>query len=83
MLIAKTVDGAAFGRNHFNRASAPETEDAEVADERAQVLAETSSVKQLANNYFHSEIGVKSTDGVAFGPNFFNRASAMDTQDLE
>ena len=35
-----SADGAAFGRNYFNRASAPEVEDDEFADERAEVLAD-------------------------------------------
>eukprot|EP00577_Skeletonema_sp_RCC1716_P026259 CAMPEP_0113390768 /NCGR_PEP_ID=MMETSP0013_2-20120614/10346_1 /TAXON_ID=2843 ORGANISM="Skeletonema costatum, Strain 1716" /NCGR_SAMPLE_ID=MMETSP0013_2 /ASSEMBLY_ACC=CAM_ASM_000158 /LENGTH=171 /DNA_ID=CAMNT_0000273953 /DNA_START=54 /DNA_END=565 /DNA_ORIENTATION=- /assembly_acc=CAM_ASM_000158 len=53
-----TSDGAAFGRNYFNRASAPEVEDDEFADERAEVLAEAAALKQLAVDYLHPEVGV-------------------------
>eukprot|EP00984_Skeletonema_dohrnii_P032555 scaffold26904_cov74-Skeletonema_dohrnii-CCMP3373.AAC.1 len=78
-----SVDGAAFGRNYFNRASAPDTEDDEFADERAEVLAEAAALKQLAVDYLHPEVGVTSTDGAAFGRNYFNRASAPDVEDIE
>jgi hypothetical protein len=78
-----SVDGAAFGRNYFNRASAPETEDDELADERAEVLAEAAALKKLAVDYMHPEVGVTSVDGAAFGRNYFNRASAPETEDDE
>jgi len=78
-----STDGAAFGRNYFNRASAPDTEDDEFADERAEVLAEAAALKKLAVDYLHPEVGVTSTDGAAFGRNFFNRASAPDMEDDE
>ncbi|KAL7449509.1 hypothetical protein ACHAWC_002842, partial [Mediolabrus comicus] len=74
----ETTDGAAFGRNYFNRASAPETED---DDERAEVLAEAAALKKLAVDYMHPEVGVTSVDGAAFGRNYFNRASAPETED--
>ena len=79
----ETTDGAAFGRNYFNRASAPETEDDELADERAEVLAEAAALKKLAVDYMHPEVGVTSVDGAAFGRNYFNRASAPDTEIVE
>jgi hypothetical protein len=40
-----------FGRNYFNRPSAPETEDTELVDERVAVLAEVAALKQLAIDY--------------------------------
>ncbi len=78
-----TSDGAAFGRNYFNRVSAPDTEDDELADERAEVLAEAAALKKLAVDYMHPEVGVTSVDGAAFGRNYFNRASAPETGIVE
>jgi hypothetical protein len=43
-----STDGACFGRNYFNRYSAPETEDDEFADERAEIMEETAVLKKLA-----------------------------------
>merc|ERR1712007_65780 len=77
------VDGAAFGRNYFNRASAPEVEDDEFADERAEVLAEAATLKKLAVDHMHPEVGVTNVDGAAFGRNYFNRASAPEVEDVE
>jgi xylose isomerase len=78
-----STDGAAFGRNYFNRPSAPETEDDEFADERAEILAEAAALKQLAVDYMHPEIGVTATDATLFGRNYFNRPSAPDTEDAK
>jgi xylose isomerase len=78
-----STDGACFGRNYFNRPSAPETEEDEFADERAEILAEASALKKLAVDYMHPEIGVTSTDGACFGRNYFNRFSAPETEDVE
>eukprot|EP01083_Nonionella_stella_P240491 840661_1 len=79
----KFVDATLFGRNYFNRFSAPETEDMEEADERAQVLAEAASLKKSAVDYMHPEIGVTATDSTVYGRNYFNRASAPNTEDAE
>jgi hypothetical protein len=76
-------DSTMFGRNYFNRPSAPEVEDAEDAMERARVLAEASLLKKAAAGYMHPEVGVKSTDGAAFGRNYFNRFSAPETEEDE
>jgi xylose isomerase len=70
-----------FGRNYFNRPSAPETEEDEFADERAEILAEMAALKQSAVDYMHPEIGVKTTDATLFGRNYFNRVSAPETED--
>ena len=75
------ADGTCFGRNYFNRPSAPETEDVEVAAERARVLAEAAALKKLAIDYMHPEVGITSTDGTVFGRNYFNRPSAPETDD--
>jgi len=79
----KSADGACFGRNYFNRASAPETAEDEFADERAEILADALALKKAAVDYLHPEIGVKNTDGACFGRNYFNRASAPETEDVE
>jgi uncharacterized protein (DUF2236 family) len=78
-----STDGACFGRNYFNRLSAPEMEEDEYADERAEILAEAAALKQLAVDYMHPEIGVTATDPTLFGRNYFNRPSAPDTEDVE
>ena len=55
----------------------------EFADVRAEVLAEAIALKELAVNYMHPEIGVTRVDGAAFGRNYFNRASAPETENVE
>merc|ERR1719223_1335410 len=79
----KSTDATLFGRNYFNRASAPETEDMEEAEERARVLAEAAALKKSAVDYMHPEIGVTSADATLFGRNYFNRASAPETEEDE
>ena len=78
-----TTDGAAFGRNYFHRYSAPEVEDVEDAIEAARVLAEAASLKKLAMDYMHPEVGVSTTDATACGRNYFNRYSAPETEEDE
>jgi hypothetical protein len=75
-----SADGACFGRNYFNRLSAPEPEDAKEADERAQILADAMALKKSAINYLHPEIGVTATDGACFGRNYFTRFSAPSVE---
>jgi len=77
----KTTDPTVFGRNYFNRASALDIDDEDDAEERSQVLAETAALKKLAVDYMHPEIDLKTTDHALFGRNYFNRASAPDTED--
>merc|ERR1712029_853180 len=43
-----SADGACFGRNYFNRSSAPEAEEGELEEERARVLVEAASLKKSA-----------------------------------
>eukprot|EP00584_Thalassiosira_punctigera_P004318 CAMPEP_0172534832 /NCGR_PEP_ID=MMETSP1067-20121228/7057_1 /TAXON_ID=265564 ORGANISM="Thalassiosira punctigera, Strain Tpunct2005C2" /NCGR_SAMPLE_ID=MMETSP1067 /ASSEMBLY_ACC=CAM_ASM_000444 /LENGTH=970 /DNA_ID=CAMNT_0013319677 /DNA_START=43 /DNA_END=2955 /DNA_ORIENTATION=- len=78
-----TTDATAFARNYFNRYSAPETEEDEFADERAEVLAEAAALKKLAADYMHPEVGVSATDATVFGRNYFNRSSAPEAEDVE
>jgi uncharacterized protein (UPF0261 family) len=77
------TDATVFGRNYFNRYSAPDMEDLEEANERAEILADALALKKSAANYMHPEVGVKSTDGACFGRNYFNRYSAPETEDVE
>ena len=77
------TDPTVFGRNYFNRPSAPETEEDEFTDERAEILAEASALKKLAAEYMHPEVGVTSADGACFGRNYFERPSAPETEDLD
>ena len=79
----KTTDATLFGRNYFNRASAPDMEDAAEAEEHARILAEAKALKQAAVDYMHPEIGVETTDATLFGRNYFNRASAPEQEDRE
>ena len=51
-----STDATAFGRNHFNRYSAPETEEDEFADERAEIMEEAAALNNLATDYMHPEI---------------------------
>jgi hypothetical protein len=77
------TDATEFGRNYFNRPSAPGVEDLEDAEKRARVLAEAYALKKLAVGYMHPEAGVTSTDGACFGRNYFARPSAHETEEDE
>ena len=46
-------------------------------------MAEAAALKKLAVDYMHPEVGVTSVDGAAFGRNYFNRASAPETETVE
>merc|ERR1711902_188562 len=70
-------DATVFGRNFFDRHSAPADEDAEAA-----------ALKKSAVDYMHPEVGVASADGASFGRNFFcrnyfNRSSAPEAEEGE
>ena len=69
------ADPTQFGRNFFERASAPEQTSAEEEAERAMILQEAASMKKLATDYLHPELPVVS-DGFACGRNYFSRPSA-------
>eukprot|EP00547_Thalassionema_nitzschioides_P009600 CAMPEP_0194227054 /NCGR_PEP_ID=MMETSP0156-20130528/42660_1 /TAXON_ID=33649 /ORGANISM="Thalassionema nitzschioides, Strain L26-B" /LENGTH=350 /DNA_ID=CAMNT_0038959527 /DNA_START=59 /DNA_END=1111 /DNA_ORIENTATION=- len=70
------TDANACGRNYFTRASAPEQETVEVAEERAMILEEASMLKKYAEFHLHPEKPVVTTDVNACGRNYFTRASA-------
>jgi hypothetical protein len=77
------TDATVFGRNYFNRYAAPETEEDEFADERAEILADALALKKAAADYMHPEVGVTSIDGAYFGRNCYNRYSAPKVEDVE
>ena len=68
----------ACARNYFSRASACHYEDLQDVAEREQCLAEACTLKKLAVDFMHPEIPVVTTDGTAYGRNFFNRFAATE-----
>merc|ERR1719428_2814821 len=55
-------DAMSSGRNYFTRASAPEQETMEEAEERAKILAEAALLKQYADFHLHPGSGRKGED---------------------
>ena len=82
-ISVKTTDSTARGRNYFSRASAPEYESLEDAEIRAQVMEDMHAFKQLAVDFLHPELPVKTTDSTARGRNYFSRASAPEYESEE
>ncbi|CAJ1964514.1 unnamed protein product [Cylindrotheca closterium] len=78
-----TTDATVCGRNYFDRASAPETLSHEEAEEQAQILEDARALKQLAVDYMHPELTVKTTDAFARGRNYFTRPSAPEQEQEE
>jgi len=78
-----TTDCTACGRNFFDRASAPDVEGIEEANERASILAEAAALKKQAIDYRHPEVGVTESDPTSFGRNYFNRYSAPEVEDVD
>ena len=78
---AVEVDPLASFRNYFERASAPEQDSWEEAEERARILADAQQLKKLAVDYLHPEKPVVTTDPCAFGRNYFTRPSAPEFED--
>ena len=78
-----TADSAACGRNFFTRASAPEQESVEDAEERTRILEEAKQLKKLAMDYHHPEVPIVTTDPTACGRNFFTRFSAPEQESVE
>merc|ERR1711935_784921 len=77
----KATDGSITGRNYFNRASAEGC--GMDMEERDEILEEMVQLKQLAIDYLHPELPVKTTDCCAMGRNYFSRISAPDQVALE
>merc|ERR1712038_1453877 len=66
----------AAARCYFDRASAPEQESVEDAEERAMALADAAALKKLAVDYMHPEIGVVASDPTTRARCYFDRPSA-------
>jgi hypothetical protein len=75
-----TSDPTACARCYFDRASAPEQETAEYAEERRMALADAAALKKLAVDYLHPELGVVTSDPTACARCYFDRASAPEQQ---
>jgi len=78
-----TTDPSATARCYFDRASAPEQESLEEAEERRMVLADAAALKKLAIDYMHPELGVVTTDPSATARCYFDRASAPEQESVE
>ena len=76
------VDATACARCYFSRNSAEEQTPAEDEEERNLVLMEAKNLKQSAVDYLHPERPVD-VDPVAFGRNYFGRASAEPQESVE
>jgi len=66
------TDPTVFGRNYFNRPSAPEQE----AAETLEILKDVQALRKLAKDYRHPELPVVALDATLFGRNYFMRPSA-------
>jgi len=79
-----TLDSSVYGRNYFNRVSAPELEDEDI-EEKAMILAEAIALKKAAVDYAHPEFEVSASDPSVYGRNYFNRLSApeVEVEDIE
>merc|ERR1712193_81524 len=76
-------DAMSSGRNYFTRASAPEQESIEEAEERVKVLEEAALLKQYAEFHLHPEKPVASSDAMLSGRNYFCRSSAPEQESME
>merc|ERR1712007_312317 len=75
-----TSDPTATARCYFDRASAPEQESIEEAEERAMALTDAVALKKLAVDYMHPELGVVTSDPAATARCYFDRASAPEQE---
>jgi hypothetical protein len=78
-LPVATTDPAACGRNFFTRAAAPEYEDDSA--ERAIIMSDAAQLKKVADWYLHPEKPVNTSDSTACARNYYDRASAPETED--
>eukprot|EP01083_Nonionella_stella_P065078 170233_1 len=76
------TDGAVYGRNYFERPSAPERKTDEDADEEADILEDMMELKKAARAYLHPEDPVEFAPE-CFGRNWFGRPSAPEVEDVE
>jgi len=70
------TDFTTCGRNYFSRPSSIAQEDVDV-EGRAQILADAITLKKLAVDYAHPELGVLTTDPATYGRNYFSRPSSV------
>merc|ERR1711957_1014280 len=71
----ESVDSTCFGKNYFNSLDVDESND---DNECKAVLAEVSTLKRIAADYHHPEVGVESVDSTCFGRNYFKSAEVVD-----
>ena len=76
-------DPAACARCYFDRASAPEQESLEEAEERLRILADAQALKERAVWHAHPELPVVASDSTATARCYFDRASAPEQESLE
>ena len=76
-------DPAACARCYFGRASAPEQESLEEAEERLRILSDAQALKERAVWHAHPELPVVSSDSTATARCYFDRASAFEQESLE
>jgi len=77
------VHATAYGRNYFSRASAPNQENPEEAEERARIMEDLKALKQSAKAWLHPESKIQTTDAFACGRNYFSRPSAPEQMSVE
>ena len=66
-----TSDPTVYGRNYFDRVSAPEVKDEDI-EERVPILADAITLKKAAVDYSHPEVEVTTSDPSVYGHNYFN-----------
>lgn len=77
------ISNGSTARCYFDRASAPEVEDEEDAEERAAVLRDVQALKQSAVDFLHPELPVALTDPTLSARCFFDRPSAPAQESME
>lgn len=75
-----TTDETACARNFFSRTPYDTQEEAE---ERDRILTDSKTLRKLAFDYSHPELGVVTTDPCACGRSYFDRASSPQQVSLE
>lgn len=71
-----TTDATTYGRNYFNRISAPEQESLDDACERASIFRDIKILHESAVHYLHPERPIETSDGAVYGRNYFHRHEA-------
>ena len=82
-ISVKKFDSAACSRCYFDRASAPQQESMEEAEERAMILDDAKNLRRAAFDYMHPELGVVTSDPTANARCYFDRPSASLTKKVE